>query len=57
MAESRSNKEWLKKTDFPREMSAAAAFRSVGLDVTRSGSYSDPEMVQGRGIDAFAGDP
>lgn len=48
--------EWLEKTGFPLEMSAAAAFRSAGFDVTQSGSYSDPEMNKGREIDVLARD-
>lgn len=49
--------EWLERTGFPLEMSAAAAFRSAGFDVTQSGSYSDPEMNKGREIDVLARDP
>ncbi|PRA13552.1 MULTISPECIES: hypothetical protein [Pseudomonas] len=49
--------EWLKKTGFPLEMEAAAAFREAGFDVRQSATFADPQADKGREIDVLAQDP
>jgi hypothetical protein len=48
--------EWLEKTGFPLEMSAAAAFRRAGFFVRQSSTYPDPQTEKGREIDVLASD-
>ncbi len=49
--------EWVKKTGFPLEMEAAAAFRDAGFEIRQSYSYPDPQSDKGREIDVLAIDP
>jgi len=53
-----SVRDWLTKTGFPLEMSAANAFRSAGFEVTQSSTYLDPQIDdKSRDIDILATDP
>ncbi len=49
--------DWIKKTGFPLEMEAAAAFRAAGFEVRQSYTYPDPQSDKGREIDVLAVDP
>ena len=49
--------EWIKKTGFPLEMEAAAAFKEANFEVLQSFIYPDSQQNKGREIDVVAHDP
>jgi len=49
--------DWIKKTGFPLEMDAAAAFKKANFDVVQSFVYQDPQQNKGREVDVIAYDP